>query len=742
MNNTLADLTLNANWGVEITMRSERRTLLVIALVFLPWIAVVLFTAGMWAALNLLGYAIVVFATGYSIIAVALPAPARSQTIVLAPAVGIMVISAFTAFWVRLGLPIIWAPTLWIALTVAGVLGLWRDRARWAKSTIAYGLTLALFSAVICVVYFLPSARKDAVLRSDGSFNWIYVDTQWFQSMAAGIKSGDGPPKDPGTATTELLYHFGPYAPAAAISRVTGLGLGDALARVTRGASLWALVLSCFGLGTLLSLKATGGKFGGIMSVAGLFFYGSLLSLFANEGNSSSYVTGAILFTIPRVEVLANGGPFSHLILGHSVLHGLGAITTIIGLCLLQRESESVLTWRGLILLALPALAVPVHSVAALYCICAAGILLFWGRFVTVRSSLQIVLMFCLFLGAWKIMGYGHATDAALTTINKAPYSQWWMLAVWIMVGLGFRILGLLWISRPVRDPLSALVLASFVGLLSFNLLFQFPRGEQRYGIYFLQSLLSIFAFSRLTPGFWRGAERSKWISDWLRLATKSMILLVAFLVMTRIFLFATHRHAWIASFRPQIFPFLLLLVLLAGTLALMKRSQRFSTIGSSILMGVLLIGFLAWIAPWLNFGMGRMKMDITLTPGEVRGLNRLGGLAAPGERFATNKHDVDTLATDRERSYSYATLSERPVLLEGYRYHSQTALPGFKRLLHDNDLLFTTTDPDTLRDIAREWQVRFLVARPGTDIALPRPLPPWMIEQQGCGELKIYRID
>ena len=44
--------------------------------------------------------------------------------------------------------------------------------------------------------------------------------------------------------------------------------------------------------------------------------------------------------------------------------------------------------------------------------------------------------------------------------------------------------------------------------------------------------------------------------------------------------------------------------------------------VGSAILMGVLMIGFLAWITPWLNFGMGRMKMDITISPGEVQGLN------------------------------------------------------------------------------------------------------------------------
>ena len=75
-------------------------------------------------------------------------------------------------------------------------------------------------------------------------------------------------------------------------------------------------------------------------------------------------------------------------------------------------------------------------------------------------------------------------------------------------------------------------------------------------------------------------------------------------------------------------------------------------------------------------------------------------------------------------------------------RYHTSAELPWFKALLRDNDLIFSTTDPETLRDIAKTWRVRWLVARPGTDIALPRPLPAWLVEQQNCGDLKIYRID
>ena len=162
-------------------------------------------------------------------------------------------ISALGAFWLRLGFPLIGVPILWLCLAGAGALSLWSDHSRLAKCTVAYGKTLVLFSALICMVYFVPGARNDAVLRHDGSFNWIYGDTQHFYAIAAAIKSSDGVPKTPGTATAELLYHFGPYASAAAISRLDGLDLGDALVRVTGAAWLWALVLSSFGAGRLLS---------------------------------------------------------------------------------------------------------------------------------------------------------------------------------------------------------------------------------------------------------------------------------------------------------------------------------------------------------------------------------------------------------------------------------------------------------------------------------------------------------
>ena len=742
------------NSKLNVLLPSGRPLLVVLALVFLPWLAVVFFAAGARAALNFAAYAIVVFAAGYSIVTAALPPCVRIQTVALAPAAGILAVSALTAFWVRLGLPVVWAPALWVALMAVGALDLFRDRASLAKSTVAYGLTLALFSALICAVYFLPSAFNDLVQRRDGSFNWKFIDSQHSHAMAASIKTGGSPPKTPGTVTAELLYHFGPYAPAAAISRLDGLDLGDALARVTRGASLWALVLSCFGLGTFLSLKATGQKFGGILSVAGLFFYGSLLSLFTEEATHWGHVAGAILFNIPGVTVRADGGPFAQLG-GGSMLYSLVAITAVMGLCLVERERGSALTWRGVFLLALPALAVPMHSAASLYCLGVAGILLFWGRLRETASWLPMTLMVCVYLGAWTLMDYRHATDAVGLTIKEHIFSQWWTLAVFFIVGLGFRIAGFRWISRPWKDPLSALVLASVLGLPAFYFLTHFRTDAEFYGIYFFQSIFSIFAFSRVTSGCWRGVERSQMIADWLKLAIKGMVLIGACGVLIGIVAYATHSHTGIDHFGPKILAFFLMLSFLVGALALMKRSLRSSTATSGFLVGALLVGFLAWIPNFIRFGIGTVKTDTTYTHNEVRGLRRLGELMAPNERFATNRHALDPpirnssappLDTEADKvssaSYGYSALSERAVLLEGYVQRNETALPWFKTLFHDNELLFSATDPETVREIARAWRVRFLVARPGTDISLPRPLPAWLVEQQDCGALKIYRID
>lgn len=714
-------------------------------LVFLPWIGVVLYTAGLWAALHVLAYALTVIAIGYGLIAAALPAPARAQVILLSPALGVLSISAFTAFWVRLGMPLIWAPALWLVPMLFGAACLWRDRTAWTHSVVAYGFGLALLSVLICAVCFYPSASTDMMQRQDGSFNWKYIDTQQFYSIAESIKDGATPPRTPGTVTVELLYHFGPYAPAAAISRLDGLDLGDAVARVTRGTSLWALLLSTYAVGMLLSLKATGTKFGAIMSVAGFFFYGPLLLMVPFDGprfSSGSNLIGSLFFKTPNEHMLPMGIPYDHLLSGHSVLHGMCAITAIMGLCLADKARDCALTWRGLALVLLPALAVPVNSLVSAYCFGVVAILLFWGRLREKGSWLAIAIAVLLFFAAWKLMGYGHSPDAPLVLKHHAT-AQWWMLLMWFLTVLGFRMVGFRWISWPIfKEPISVLVLASVLGWLAIALLLNLVDGAERYGMYFLQSIFSILAFSRVPSRWWNRAEFVDLIADWLKVAIRVLVFLVPCGFLIGLGAHVTHTKTGIGYFSAKLILALLLLVLFAGMWKLMKRSRRFSLAASAVLMATLAAGFLVWSPDWVRYARGMIHTDITYPPGEVRGLRQVGRLMSPGEVFATNKHDVNATWDGRGRSYGYSALSGRPVLLEGYLSRGENILPWFSALLHDNDLLFNTKDPNTLRETARKWNVRFLVARPGTDIALPRPLPPWLVEQQDCGTLKVYRIN
>ncbi len=93
------------------------------------------------------------------------------------------------------------------------------------------------------------------------------------------------------------------------------------------------------------------------MSVAGLFFYGSFCRLFTDERSSASPVTGAILFKIPGAGVLARWRPLRPSDLrAFRMLHGMVAITAIMGLCLIQWEREQcAVRLARIVLLALPA---------------------------------------------------------------------------------------------------------------------------------------------------------------------------------------------------------------------------------------------------------------------------------------------------------------------------------------------------------------------------------------------------
>jgi len=187
------------------------------------------------------------------------------------------------------------------------------------------------------------------------------------------------------------------------------------------------------------------------------------MSLFSNEANSSSYVAGAILYKIPGIEVLGDGGPFSHLVLGHSLLHGLVAITSILGLCFDRIGGR-----------------IAFYMASSWFC------LLRRSRYHQFRCCLihrlEQWVYFC-FGTSWGLRGLGYRfflccasfsqrggswdsltpLIAAGAAIKQHILWQWRTIVISFLVGLGFRISALKWISKSFSDPLSVLVLATIL---------------------------------------------------------------------------------------------------------------------------------------------------------------------------------------------------------------------------------------------------------------------------------------
>lgn len=296
------------------------------------------------------------------------------------------------------------------------------------------------------------------------------------------------------------------------------------------------------------------------------------------------------------------------------------------------------------------------------------------------------------------------------------------MLSVEFTIGFGFRLAGFAWISNRRKDSLPLVVLIGTCGCLVFFLSLSL-NGNERYGIYYLQALMSIFAFSTLSHDFWRAENRVNLAKYWLKLLTIvcGISAISGFLI--GFVAIATHHTPGISTFKIKLAVSVAAFFASAVNFSLLKRKNSPVALATAVIL-VAAMGFSGWITPWLNYAMGRARRDIIVAPAEVRGLQRLNQISSPHDLFATNKHAVDSLVSNRERSYAYSTLSLRPVLLEGYLDHGIEDVPSFPRLLHDNDLMFTTSDSQQLRNLVDQYRVKWLVARPGTDIGL-KSLPP-----------------
>lgn len=682
-----------------------------------------------------------------------------SDKILLSPALGYIVACGALAISTRLGYSA--ERSLWVLSVpgAAGALLYGRELRFWARRRVRLGVPYVILSAAVCLVYFLPGALRDGVVAKDGSFHWMYVDTQFFMAMAASVKTSVGAPKMPGLGISELSYHYGPYALSAAVSATTGVELADAYARIVRGASQLILLASAVGLGRILGRGISAGRNAGILGGAGLFFYGSLGALFASHANSSSSVPDSPIFKFSRpdlINVIDDGGPFSHILLGHSVLNGMIGITAVFSILLAKLDGRPNRKYRPDISILLPALTATINvfagfGVLGVY----VGATAIFGRKSLASSIVSCVLTCAAFFSVAAIMGYIGGLGQKMELNNDAVLLLY-ELSVWFYIGLGIRVFALYYLKDIFARPASAVLALTLFGFVFFDAgIVDIVDLHNRYGIKFLQPVLSIFAFVALagpidayfsgrkqeTDAFWRklltilfwssavfitisvagyslGEIRRPPDSDLLRIARRTILL--ALLSLT--FCLILHRCLQVA---PKL-------------AAVIKRAA----------IGVYLLGCLAWIPSWVNMGLGHMKMDIVVSPGELRGLRKLRSVSKSSDLFATDRHLLNSLPVDPEgsdkqfrfRSYSYAALLERRVLLEGWAYRERYD-PLFPAVKRDNDLLFTTMNSGQAKRIVERYGINYIVVSPGADVHFMARNHEWIRLVPDTGTLRVYEV-
>jgi hypothetical protein len=692
-------------------MGAERSARLTLAATCAPWVAILLFLSTWEVAVHLIAFVATLTGLGYLVIRVAFPKPSTGVQFFFSLPMGYAVGSSLIGISTKVGATA-YLSTLSVAfLGTVGTGLLARAHTGRNNLKIQGGVGISVLSTIVCIVYFTPSVISDAVHLPDGGYQWLYVDTQYFMAIAASVKSGLGSVRLPGMSSGQLDYHFGPYALAGGWSALTGLELADSVARVARGSAQLSLVLSTVGLGHVIGHNWEAGRIAGIFGGFGLFFYGSMGALFAEQSNSSSEIEQAVLFEIPYMGLpISDGGPFTHIMLGHSVLHGLIGITAVLGVVLyeLYGEKRPFERPRPYLLLPISTLLVAVNSVAG---IGAAGIVfslvLLFSKEKT-KPVVGVAISFGLLVLFLWIMGYIGGGRSSRLEIDPYFQNVWWFsVFTWFFVGLGIRTISLSLLEKWRTDPASAMILVATVGFALFTLLINDQHwGNDRYGFSFLQSIYSISGFALLGVAMEKarsGASPWSWLTK--RIARTGLWSGLLFLVISLVGLLG-FAMAWKRLDKVLVGS---LAVIMASFLLLhMPRGYRPQVIGSVVGICVL-VGSFAWVPTFLNFGFDELNVRVDLRSSEVAALRKIREESGERDVIATNHHSIESIPSRPERSYGYRALSERPVLLEGWQY-GEKFHNRYAEIKKDNESIFNSKSCVEVNNVLKKYNVKYII--------------------------------
>ncbi len=378
------------------------------------------------------------------------------------------------------------------------------------------------------------------------------------------------------------------------------------------------------------------------------------------------------------------------------------------------------------------------------------SVLLLWFGRQNKRTLLTVGIAICAAILSAKTMGYIGALSSG-NLVGFAPSET--MLTkllsafVWFYLGLGVRVYAFTKIRNPFQDYVSATLIILFTGLVATSMFI--PDFDSRYGFLYAQGILNIFSFAWLTSPLYAAIDRnwSEVFSEVQKVIRMVLISSLVFLICA-ITLHFIYRNIYsdssdmsLSAIRTIKYSAVVVLFSSLGLL-LFNKSGIWKPLLTTCIVCLYLSGFAAWVTDWEDYGLGRQKKDITMSKGEVYGLEVLRKVSHKGDMVATNQHSLLVLNQNKaNRSFGYEALSERPVFIEGWDYSPVRNTETFKNMLKDNELIFTSNDAASIKAVIDKYHIKYIVAKPGTDLDISNALPQWLTKIENTGSLKIYSV-
>jgi hypothetical protein len=713
------------------------------------WLALGLCSpGGLRVAVAILAAAAVLFGSGQSLLwCFGGRAGRGAGSTLLALPVGLTVFAGLAQMAHHLGFP---AWSCWVLAIVLALPGLGlaccQLRGIWFVP-VSYGWLYLAAIVLVGLVYYLPKSQQDSVHSADGGMCWIYPDSAFHEAIVAVLPLA-APLRNPGLYSHEFAYHYGRHALAGWLVALFALTEGDSLARVLHMLGLAAVVLGGIRLGQASARTPQEKPLAGLMAVFLLFFLPNLTTVFMNQGDSCSRHPQGILPRSAATNELSRAVADSHL--DHFLSGGSTLWAAVVALCvaaLLSRQNEGAVETEDefpVLPLVLSIFGIALNGVAGLACAAVVAGSALWSH----RNwrGLAFAVAAVAFLRAGQYFtGLSHAESIAWVGPGGMVFAliRGALCAFFLLISFrGLCLLQFAWGTRQSKTALLLFLVANF-GLYEVFFL-------QGYPLQILAVLLSGYAAAPLAAIIeslrsggpsWSQA----WAAVMLCFKRYSLGLLILAAVLLPPAWYPLLRHRGLEA----IYGFSVLLpgvlFVTAGLYVFLARAVK--TAWTPRPRGTAAIGCLLFllsaagtVRAELNWVLDYLGNSTALDAGRVRSLEFVRDCPELGSLAATTHHDIET-ASLPERSYGYAALSRRCMLLEGWRYGCAEDSPLLKEVMEDNGRLFATHDAGEARAIAAKYGVTHILLEPGQSLGFDVASSPWLRAVPNPGTLTILAV-